>query len=62
MQFWTKNVRLTMCLNEGDEVYEIERIRLADDVPIASEISCIPRSFVSGMKKEDFESSPYKFL
>lgn len=57
-----KNVQSALSLKDGAEVYEIERVRLADSVPIALEISYFPTQWISGLKEEDLKNSLYKFL
>lgn len=49
-------------LNIDEAVYEIKRIRLANDVPIAVEIIHTPQKVTGDLVEENFTSSFYKFI
>ena len=50
-------------LSPGDEVIRLERLRLADDEPVAINISILPRKLVPGLDEMDLENqSLYEIL
>jgi GntR family transcriptional regulator len=44
-------------LEEGEEVYELSRLRLADEEPIMIETSYLPVKYFPNLSKEDFEKN-----
>lgn len=50
-------------LEEGDEVYKVERLRLADDIPMAIETTYLRAEAFPGLDKYDFgKQSLYRIL
>jgi len=50
-------------LAQGDDVIQLERLRLADDEPVAINISILPQKLVPGLEKMDLENqSLYEIL
>lgn len=49
-------------LNDGDTVYKISRVRLADNVPMAVETSCIPTKLVQGLTESIVDRSVYDYI
>ena len=50
-------------LNINDDVFKLERLRLADDIPMAIEMSCLPAKMFPDLTKYDFEKqSLYQIL
>jgi GntR family transcriptional regulator len=49
-------------LKEGESVYEIKRVRLADDIPMAYEILYMSQCLVPGLKEETLSSSIYDYM
>ncbi len=50
-------------LNINDDVFKLERLRLADDIPMAIETSCLPAKMFPDLTKYDFEKqSLYQIL
>lgn len=47
---------------EGDPVYEIKRIRLADEVPMALETNYLSTSLVKGLSAEIVQASIYSYI
>lgn len=45
-------------INAGDEMYEIKRLRSADDEPLMYETSYLPAKKFPDLKKEDLEQKP----
>ena len=43
-------------IEEGQDVYKIIRLRLADDEPIMYETTYLPKKFFNGLKKSDLEN------
>lgn len=43
-------------LNEGERIYRLQRIRFADDKPVALETAHLPARLYPGLLKEDLES------
>ncbi|MBE0068194.1 GntR family transcriptional regulator [Thermoanaerobacterium thermosaccharolyticum] len=48
-------------LNPGDEIYKVERVRTADDIPVVYCVDRLPRKIV-GDKFSGFEESVFAFL
>jgi GntR family transcriptional regulator len=44
-------------LSAGEEVFELERLRLADDIPMAIETTCLPAKNCPGLQKYDLEKT-----
>jgi GntR family transcriptional regulator len=49
-------------LAEGDEVYEIDRLRFANDLPVLLEHSCFPADRFAGLLSEPLHGSIYELL
>jgi GntR family transcriptional regulator len=49
-------------LKENTPVYEIQRVRLADDVPMALETTYLPANLVKGLTEEIINQSLYKYI
>lgn len=51
-----------LLIAEGDEVYRIKRIRLADRAPMALETAFIPLKIVPGLSSENSNQSLYRYI
>ncbi|MFC4386245.1 GntR family transcriptional regulator [Gracilibacillus marinus] len=49
-------------IEENSEVYQLKRIRMADNVPIAFEIAYIPKYLVGELRENDFTTSFYQYV
>lgn len=49
-------------IDEGEEIYEIRRIRLADGLPMALETAYVPCSLVPGLTEQNVSGSIYEFI
>lgn len=49
-------------IEPGAECYEINRVRLADDVPLCVERICLPAALVPGLLDEPLDGSIYRLL
>lgn len=50
-------------LSATDEIFKLERLRLADDIPMAIETTCLPAKMFPDLSKYDFEKqSLYQIL
>lgn len=49
-------------IREGASVYEVKRIRLADDIPMAYEISYLPADFINGLTEDIMSASLYDYV
>lgn len=49
-------------IGEGEGVYEIHRIRLADGLPMALETAYVPCSLVPGLTEQNVSGSIYEFI
>ncbi|WP_416829220.1 GntR family transcriptional regulator [Ectobacillus polymachus] len=49
-------------INEGEIVYEIKRVRLADDIPMAYEMLYISETLVPNLTEEVLSSSMYDYM
>ncbi|RSD25141.1 GntR family transcriptional regulator [Mesobacillus subterraneus] len=49
-------------LNENTPVYEIKRVRLADNVPMALETTYLPANLVKGLTEEIINQSLYQYI
>lgn len=49
-------------LNDGEAVYEIQRIRLADDSPMAMETTYISKKLIPGLTKNIVQHSIYEYV
>ncbi|SER95518.1 GntR family transcriptional regulator [Salipaludibacillus aurantiacus] len=58
----TSSVANYLKIQENDPVYEIQRVRLADNVPMALETSYLPEKLVPGVTKEIMQSSLYEYI
>lgn len=58
----TKNQAKKLNLPYGEEVVIIDRIRTADDLPIAYEEAIIPARYMKGINKNDINKSLYEAL
>lgn len=57
-----KSVAKSLQLNTGDQVYEIKRVRLANDEPVAIEIIYTPQKIVGNVREQDVATSFYTFI
>lgn len=53
----SKHVSKALDILEGTSVYEIRRLRIYKEKPLALEISFIPEKYVKGLEKEDLEKN-----
>jgi GntR family transcriptional regulator len=51
-----------LAIDEGESIYEIKRVRLADDIPMAYEMLYISQHLVPGLTKEVVSSSIYDYI
>jgi GntR family transcriptional regulator len=56
------HIQHNLALSEGDMVWEIYRLRLADDEPISLQWSYIPESLTQGLDQKDLDGSLYYTL
>ncbi|MBM7646552.1 GntR family transcriptional regulator [Scopulibacillus daqui] len=56
------SVAKQLYINEHDPVYEIKRIRLADDLPMALEMSYLPANLIKGLTEEIVNNSLYEYI
>ncbi|MET1176374.1 UTRA domain-containing protein, partial [Paenibacillus amylolyticus] len=49
-------------IREGASVYEVKRIRLADVIPVAYEISYLPADFINGLTEDIMSASLYDYV
>ncbi|CUA80415.1 GntR family transcriptional regulator [Anoxybacillus suryakundensis] len=49
-------------IGEGEEIYEIRRIRLADGLPMALETAYVPYALVPGLTEQNVSGSIYEFI
>ncbi|MFN2744987.1 MULTISPECIES: GntR family transcriptional regulator [unclassified Bacillus (in: firmicutes)] len=47
---------------EGSPVYEVKRIRLADEIPMAYEISYLPADLIKGLTEDIMSASLYDYV
>lgn len=57
-----RSVASRLGISEGDKVLQIERIRLADDVPMALETAYMPFHLTKGLNVELAKDSIYQFI
>jgi GntR family transcriptional regulator len=58
----TQEIREFLGLNEKQLVYNIKRLRLADNIPVGIEQNYIPEMYCPGLEKYDLTSSLYKLI
>lgn len=58
----TKDILNLLDLTGNQVVYNIKRLRLADDIPVGIEQSYIPEMYCPGLEKYDLTSSLYKLI
>ncbi|WP_141432162.1 GntR family transcriptional regulator [Bacillus sp. 03113] len=58
----TKKIAEKLAVESGTLVYEVKRLRLADDIPMAIETSYLPANFFKGLTKEIVQTSLYHFI
>ena len=51
-----------MKIQEGDWVYEVTRLRIADEIPMALETSYLPANLMNGLKEETLLASIYEYV
>ncbi|QDP41293.1 GntR family transcriptional regulator [Radiobacillus deserti] len=56
------NVAAKLQISEGDKVYLMQRIRLANGDPVAVEAIYTPKSVVGSLSKEDYSGSFYEYM
>jgi GntR family transcriptional regulator len=57
-----KSLAEQLQIHKGEDVYEIQRVRLADHLPMALETSYLPCHLVPGLTREIVSGSIYKFI
>lgn len=57
-----KNVATKLKINENESVYEIQRIRLANQIPMALETSFLSTNIVKNLSKETAAHSLYEYI
>jgi len=57
-----KPIAKSLQLNTGDPIYEIKRVRLANDAPVAVETIYTPQKIVGHLQEQDFTASFYTFI
>lgn len=55
-------IAIKLAINEGEPIYELKRIRLADDLPMAYEMLYISQQLVPNLTKEIVSSSIYEYI
>ncbi len=55
-------VAVTLQVAEHTPVYELKRIRLADDIPMALETTYIPANLIKGLTEEIISQSIYSYI
>lgn len=58
----TMNIASNLNIQEGDMVYEVTRLRIADDIPMALETSYIPVQLIIGLQEEILHASFYEYV
>ncbi len=53
---------LRLCLGDGEDVVEIERVRLADARPVIYSRDCLPAALVAGIEEVRLDASLYAIL
>lgn len=51
-----------LAISEGEDIYEIRRIRLADGLPMALETAYVPCALVPGLTEKNVSGSIYEFI
>lgn len=49
-------------IEEGDQVYEVSRLRIADDIPMALETSYLPKLLIKELQEETLHGSIYEYV
>ncbi|WP_445486789.1 GntR family transcriptional regulator [Niallia sp. 03133] len=57
-----RSVAGKLMIQEGEFVYEVRRLRLADDIPMALETSYLPLSLMKDLTKEIVNASLYDYI
>ena len=58
----TAQIAAQLAINEYEPIYEIKRVRLADDVPMALETTYISANLVKGLTEEIVNQSIYAYM
>lgn len=58
----TEYIAAKLGITAGDQIYEIERIRLADDEPMALETTWLPCELITGLTEEVIDNSLYNYI
>jgi len=58
----TQSIAKKLNRKEGDWVYEVIRLRIADEIPMALETTYIPADLISGLKEEILHASFYEYV
>lgn len=58
----TADIAAILDISEGELIYHVRRLRLADDKPIAIEEVFIPEKYCRGLERFDLKDSLYKLL
>ncbi|WP_058305940.1 GntR family transcriptional regulator [Gracilibacillus massiliensis] len=56
------NIAEHLQINQSEEIYMIKRLRKADNIPIAFEISYIPVAIAKGLNEEEMTRSFYRYI
>lgn len=62
VRFPSENERTLLELTENSPVYDIKRIRLAEDRPLSIESSIMPYSLIPGISRDILEHSIYHYI
>ncbi|HET7577928.1 MAG TPA: GntR family transcriptional regulator [Bacillales bacterium] len=58
----SESIAQELGISPYDPVYEIQRVRLADDLPMALETTAIPANLVQGLTEEHARGSLYEYI
>jgi GntR family transcriptional regulator len=57
-----KNIAKKLKIEEGEFIYEVSRLRLADNIPMALEISYLPAKLVKNLNEKIVNASLYNYI
>ncbi|SDK03666.1 GntR family transcriptional regulator [Sediminibacillus albus] len=57
-----ENIAAKLQVNQGEAIFQIERIRMADQSPLAAETIYTPKKIAGNMTKQDFAPSFYEYI
>ncbi|KXG44266.1 GntR family transcriptional regulator [Tepidibacillus infernus] len=58
----SNGIATKLAIEEGTLIYEVKRVRLADHIPMAYEVSYLPVDLVKGLNKEIVNGSLYEYI